>query len=337
MDVEYFGPNPQMQFWYLGALKACEKMAHYLGDVEFACKCESLFSHGSKWIDENLFNGSYYEQQIIPPEEDKNVSSYLTAGMGSKNFSNPDYQLGAGCLVDQLAGQLMAHVCGLGYLARPANIRKTLKSIMKYNYRRNFFDFFNHMRSYAIGDESALLMASYPFGNRPKVPFPYFNEVMTGFEYTAAVGMLFENQFSNGVKCIKSIRNRYDGSKRSPFNEAECGHHYARAMAAWGSIIAISGFDYSAVENTLKFNLPRKKTKWFWSNGYSYGNVVIEPLPKKATVLFTVTHGELSLKKFTLNAFGEIGFNSLKKIKAGNSLLMEVKNNPYVTATTNIR
>jgi hypothetical protein len=30
MDVEYFGPNPQMQGWYLGALRACEKMARHL-------------------------------------------------------------------------------------------------------------------------------------------------------------------------------------------------------------------------------------------------------------------------------------------------------------------
>ena len=27
MDVNYFGPNPQMGFWYMGALKAAEKMS----------------------------------------------------------------------------------------------------------------------------------------------------------------------------------------------------------------------------------------------------------------------------------------------------------------------
>jgi hypothetical protein len=29
------------------------------------------------------------------------------------------------------------------------------------------------------------------------------------------------------------VRDRYDGRKRNPFDEAECGHHYARALAAW--------------------------------------------------------------------------------------------------------
>jgi len=38
------------------------------------------------------------------------------------------------------------------------------------------------------GDEAGLLMASWPKG-RLEVPFPYFSEVMTGFEYCAAVGI----------------------------------------------------------------------------------------------------------------------------------------------------
>jgi hypothetical protein len=51
------------------------------------------------------------------------------------------------------------------------------------------------------------------------------------------------------LEIIMAIRARYDGLKRNPFNEAECGHHYARAMASWAAILALSGFEYSAVEN----------------------------------------------------------------------------------------
>ena len=75
-------------------------------------------------------------------------------------------------------------------------------------------DHFNCLRSYALGDEAALLMASYPH-KRPKNPFPYFTEVMTGFEYTAAIGMLYEGQNQAGLKCVKNIRDRYDGQKRN--------------------------------------------------------------------------------------------------------------------------
>ncbi len=57
MDVEYFGPNPQMGFLYLAALKSVSKMAEYVGDKKFAKECSELYKNGSKWLDANLFNG----------------------------------------------------------------------------------------------------------------------------------------------------------------------------------------------------------------------------------------------------------------------------------------
>ena len=102
MDVEYYGPNPQMQFWYLGALKAAEAMAVYLDDKTFAAKCARIFSSGSKWTDKNLFNGEYYIQQIRPPGKIENINPALSWVWEAKNFSNPEFQLGNGCLVDQL-------------------------------------------------------------------------------------------------------------------------------------------------------------------------------------------------------------------------------------------
>ena len=201
MDVEYYGPNPQMSIWYLGALRAMEEMANHMNDQEMAVKCGKLFRNGSKWVDENLFNGEYYYHKIIVPEK-KTIPKEHLIGMGADDYGNPDYQLGEGCLVDQLVGQYVAHVCDLGYLLDKEKVGKAHQGIMKYNYRENLSDHFNCFRSYALGDEAALLMASYP-GSRPDNPFPYFTEVMTGFEYTAAVGMLYEGQTDEGLKCIK--------------------------------------------------------------------------------------------------------------------------------------
>jgi hypothetical protein len=255
MDVEYFGPNPQMQLWYLGALRAGEEMAFYMKDEAFAQKCRNLFESGSKWTDENLFNGEYYIHKIKVPDGKDNIAEGLMAGMGSKRIDHPDYQLASGCLVDQLVGQYMAHVLGLGYLVKEENVTTTLQSILKYNKKETMFEHFNNMRSYAMGDEKALLMASWPKGGRPKIPFPYWSEVMTGFEYTAAIGMLYEGMQQEGLDVIRNIRDRYDGRKRNPFDEAECGHHYARAMASWAGIIQQSGFRYSAVDKTISFTL----------------------------------------------------------------------------------
>ena len=58
MDVEYYGPNPQMTIWYLGALRAMEEMAIYMKDKEMASKCRKLFLSGSKWTDENCSMGN---------------------------------------------------------------------------------------------------------------------------------------------------------------------------------------------------------------------------------------------------------------------------------------
>ncbi len=321
MDVEYYGPNPQMGVWYLGALRAAEEMARYLGEEDFAAICRRLFEQGKKWTDENLFNGEYYEHQIRPPKDKSAIAPSLLVGMGAKDPTNPDYQLGSGCLVDQLVGQYMAHVCGLGYLLEPANVRKTLSSIMKYNLRDGFYGHFNCMRSFVLGDESALLMASYP-KERPKNPFSYFTEVMTGFEYTAAVGMLYEGQTDDGLRCIKNIRDRYDGRKRSPFDEAECGHHYARAMASWAAVLAMTGFNYSGVSKSMTF-APRDGT-FFWSNGYAWGSCSLKRTMKGMNVELSVLHGQLGLSRFILHGFGEMQFDETLLINAGEKLKFSV-------------
>lgn len=322
MDVEYYGPNPQMGTWYLGALRACEEMAAYLGDAEFAAKCRRLFASGSEWNDTHLFNGDYYEHEIRPPKQNDLILEGLRVGMGAADVSEPALQLGAGCLVDQLVGQYFAHVCGLGYLLNPGHVKKTLRSIMAFNYKSGFDGHFNHLRSFVLGDESALLMASYPRGRRPARPFPYFNEVMTGFEYTAAVGMLYEGQTAPALKVIKSIRARYDGRKRNPFDEAECGHHYARAMASWAAVLALTGFRYSAVEGSMTF--AAKPGTHFWSNGYAYGTCEIALKRTEYSATVKVLGGALTLRSFALDDSGEAVFKQPKTVAAGKSLRIVV-------------
>ena len=285
MDVNYFGPNPQMGFWYMGALRAAEEMALAMKDKEFAKKCRSLFEKGSAWMDSNLFNGEYYEHKITDPE----TFEFLPEGSDKV----PPFQLGKGCLVDQLVGQYMAHICGLGYLGDKNHIRKTLESVMKYNFIPDVSGNFNNMRSYVMGHEAALLMASWPKG-RLEVPFPYFPEAMTGFEYCAAVGMIYEGQVEDGLKCIKAIRDRFDGAKRNPFDEPECGKHYARSMASWAAVLALSDFHYSGVDKTMNFT--SNPGRYFWSNGSAFGICEIS----SSIVKLEVISGDIDLQSLTL-------------------------------------
>lgn len=283
MDVNYFGPNSQMTFWYMGALRAAEEMALAMKDKAFAKKCHAIFTKASEYADNTLFNGEYYEQRITDPE----TFEFLP----EDSDKIPAGQLGKACLVDQLVGQYMAHICGLGYLADKDHIRTTLESIMKYNYHENLYGHFNNMRTYLFEDEAGMLMASWPKG-RLEVPFPYFNESMTGFEYTAAVGMIYEGMMDDGLKCISSIRARFDGAKRNPFSEPECGHHYARSMASWSGILAVSDFHYSGVDRTM--SITGRPGTWFWSTGYAWGTVTNE----NGKTTLDVIEGGLSLDSF---------------------------------------
>ena len=321
MDVEYYGPNPQMTIWYLGALRAMEEMSLFMKDKEMASKCRKLFLSGSKWTDEYLFNGEYYIHKIEVPEKESIPKEQLV-GMGSTDYGNPDYQLGEGCLVDQLVGQYLAHVCGLGYLVKKENVAKTLQSIMKYNYKSDLTDHFNIFRSFALGNEAALVMASYP-KSRPVNPFPYFTEVMTGFEYAAAIGMLYEGQTADGLKCISNIRDRYDGRKRSPFDEAECGHHYGRAMASWSAILALTGFHYSGVTKELMF--ADITGKYFWSDGYSYGTVEISNSGADKLLTLNVLNGKIDISKITVTGRGSSSLKKVTSIETGGKASFTIK------------
>ena len=301
-DVEFYGPNPMMGAWYLGALRAAEEMALAMDDAEFAHRCRELFERGRSWIDENLFNGEYYIQKIRPLPEGVVPREELSVGMGAASGQTPDYQVGEGCLVDQLVGQYMAHIVGLGYLLSPENVRTTLLSLYKYNFKQELYDHWNNMRTFALNDEAAMLICSWPKGGRPKIPFPYFSEVMTGFEYQAAVHLIYEGFIEQGLSVIRGIRARYDGKRRNPWDEAECGHHYARAMASWGAVLGLSGYRYSAVTQELSF-APRinpKEFRTFWSTGKAWGSFRQNQTGNLHEAELSVKHGEITLKTLNL-------------------------------------
>jgi uncharacterized protein (DUF608 family) len=327
LDVEYYGPNPLMGGWYLGALRAGEEMARAVGEADFAATCAGLFARGKQWLDEHLFNGEYYEQQVWPPVEGQFIAPGLKADMGAQDLSDPAFQVGPGCLVDQLVGQVLAHVCGLGYLLDPAHVRATLASIRRYNGRRDVYGHFNPMRSYVLNDEAALLMVSYPRGGRPAVPVPYFAEVMTGFEYAANVHMLYEGMTAEGLEGIAATRARYDGARRNPFDEAECGHHYARAMLAWGAVLAWSGFHYSGVTQQLTF--ASRPGTHFWSTGYAYGTAQISEGEGGRVVRLVVRRGAIALRRIILPGLGHLELPQPRTLAAGEEAQFAI---PIVTA-----
>ncbi|MDP6440027.1 MAG: GH116 family glycosyl-hydrolase, partial [Candidatus Brocadiia bacterium] len=94
-DIEFWGPNTMLGSFYLGALRAGEEMARKIGDEEAAGTYRRLFETGKAWSGENLWNGEHFVQRV-------------NLGQDGRAHERPRYQYGAGCLSDQLLGQLFA-------------------------------------------------------------------------------------------------------------------------------------------------------------------------------------------------------------------------------------
>jgi DNA-directed RNA polymerase II subunit RPB2 len=60
------------------------------------------------------------------------------AGMGTKQIDDPSYQLASGCLVDQLVGQYMSHIVGLGYLVKEENVSFYWKNNFLHEFEKSF-------------------------------------------------------------------------------------------------------------------------------------------------------------------------------------------------------
>ena len=270
-DIEFYGPNPFCGIYYLAALRACEEMARTLGESEFANECRRLFQSGSRWIDSNLFNGEYYIQQVRPTSND-DIAPSLRSSMGAEDPEHPEFQLGKGCLADQLIGQYLAEVAGLGLLVNEGHLRTTLESVYRYNHKPVLYDHDCVQRTYALNDEPALVVCDYASAPRPKIPFPYFAEVWSGYEYSTSSLMLYLG-IKHGENCFADTRSRYDGERRNPWDEAECGHHYVRPMSSWSGVLALSGFRYHGGDRRVSIfpKTPAQSFKCLWATGTGWG------------------------------------------------------------------
>jgi non-lysosomal glucosylceramidase len=304
-DVEFYGPNPLGGIYYLAALRAAEEMARAVGDDSAAREYRGLFEKGSAWIDKNLFNGEYYTQKVrgIPKSE---IARTTVGDMGTENTEQPEFQLGEGCLADQLIGQYLADLAGLGPLLQPANIRKTLESIRKYNHRSDLFEHDSVQRIYALNDEPVVLICDYGKAPRPRIPFPYYAEAWTGIEYLVATQFIHAGMVREGVETVENVRRRFDGERRNPWDEPECGHHYARAMSAWSTIVAFSGFDYHGALKAiaLKPHMAGARFRSFWSAGPGWGVFSISREKGRVLLELGVTEGSLPLRSIALAQSG---------------------------------
>ena len=240
LDQPWFGKIAWLSSLYLAAARACEEMAREMGDEPFARRMQDDCQRGSKNIDRELFNGEYYIQ--IPDRA--HVKS-----VGSHN----------GCEVDQVFGQSWAYQVGIGPHPRRGAREEGAGFALEIQLhaRRRPLPQSEQARPLVRdggrgGPDHVYLAARRAARLQQGCDF-YFNECMNGFEHQVAGHMIWEGMVQEGLAVERMLHDRYHASRRNPWNEVECGDHYARSMASYGVFLAACGYEYHGPKGRLAF------------------------------------------------------------------------------------
>jgi uncharacterized protein (DUF608 family) len=317
LDMELFEPNSWLGSIYVAALLGFSEMAAALGETELSEKTAKMGRNGADYINTELYNDRWFIQKIdlsdksvLTPFDVGRKAGVLADGFmetyWSDEFQELKYQMGEGCISDQILGQWHAEVAGVGGFLDKAKVETALKSVHANNFRASLADHFNPCRNYAYEDEAGLLIATYPEGIRqPMVAAPYAEEVWTGVEYMSASHMIMHGLIEEGLDVVRGARDRHDGSRRNPWNDIECGSYYARSMSAWQLVNAFSGLRADFVKGTLSF-APKVSGDYrlFWSAGTAFGTLT----NAGGKVTLDVLGGKLAAREVLVNgqaiAFG---------------------------------
>lgn len=283
-DCSIYGLNTFISSLNLVALLACEQIALELDIKSWAKLCREKYNFIREGIDKECWNGKYYIQKY-------NISEI-------KKF-----QYGKGCLSDQLIGQWWAFHLGFGYIFPKAHVQQAIKSIVKYNYKETLNGFKQTPRVFASNYDSGLLVCSWPNGGKPEVPTYYTDEVWTGIEYEVAALCFYIGEIESGLKIIKAVRDRYDGTHRNPWNEVECGDHYVRAMSSWTLLHALTGISYSSKLNQLSISpkINQRDFQSFFITNSAWGKIFQKITQKMLTCSITISYGTLKLSSIKID------------------------------------
>jgi non-lysosomal glucosylceramidase len=314
-DIAFYGPNPLITFIYNTALRAGAIIARTLGDEASAAEYERIANQGAPQADSILWNGDYYQQRLdLAAPQESFAGAHMHGEIGdkallqgasltSKHGVGEAYnQVHDGCLADQLFGLWMASIVGIDPFLPRERILAALRAIHRHNFRRMDEVPTNFLRAFAVNDEMGLLYANFPNAPGEIIPLTAVfraHEVWSGCEYQAASHMIREGLIAEGESIVEAIRTRHDGSARNPWNEPECGDHYARALASYGLLLAYAriDFDLSAGRISLAPQVNRSHFTTFFSVEGAWGTISVQG----TNVQINVAQGELTLREIVLD------------------------------------
>ena len=297
-DIGFWGADSMCTSLYLSALKAVTLMGQALGNnIELY---STLLSKSSRQMEE-LFNGEYFFQKTAwrnlrapyPREDDDSPTYPEFLELAKKD--GPPYQYGEGCLSDGALGAWLSLMSGLDEGIDSRKVESHLLAVHRYNFKKDMMEHVNTRRPFfACGDESGLVLCTWPRGGRPVLAMVYSDEVWTGVEYEVASHLIALGKIDEGLEIVRGCRNRYDGRVRSPFDEIEAGHWYARAMSSYALLQAFSGARFDAVEKVLYLKPSIKGDfRCFLSTATGFGTVGV----KNGKPFVEVVSGQIPYKE----------------------------------------
>jgi uncharacterized protein (DUF608 family) len=314
LDTNWHGPVAWLTSLYLAALRAGEEMAREVGDGAFAKQCRGIFEKGFKGV-LDLFDGEYFINKPDPKHPEA-INS------------------GTGCEIDQVFGQSWAWQVGLGRVLPEKETLAALRSLWRYNFSPDVGPYREAMkpgRWYAMAGEAGLLMCSFPradwdykraAGKGPEWAAGYFNECMNGFEYQVASHMVWEGMLTEGLAITRALHDRYHPSRRNPWNEVECGDHYARSMASYGVFLAACGFEYHGPRGHIGF-APRLTPESFrapFTTAEGWGTFAVHAERGMRSAELLIKWGKLRLRSLSLPAMGALSAETVKMMVNGKAV-----------------
>ena len=222
-DCALYGANTFITSLYLTALAAAEKMAILQGDTTNAILYADRYALGTANLDTLCFtNGQWYTQVVDP--------------------ANPYNIVGDSTFMDSLGGQWWAWLLGLGPILPSAHVSSTISSIMTANWVESFNPAAQSPRQFFDERDSGMFIARWGADSPPANALLYTSEAAwSGLVYPYAGLCFLYGQQDNGMQILTATRNSYDGTRRTPYNEIECGDHYSRPMAGFALFEIASG------------------------------------------------------------------------------------------------
>jgi hypothetical protein len=250
LDAKWGGEIPWIVGIYLAGLTASAAMADEMGDPASAKRWRDIIAKGSAAY------AGYFDPK----------NGYYKAKCTEREML--PVHVGPGSHIDMCLGDFWLAQVGLPPVGDRQQLRQAMDHLYKYNFVPDMGVFREQTkphsgRQYALAGEGGLVMATWPHGGLPEKcrrawQFGYFQECMSGFEHSAAALMVSlaedENDplLTQGLTVCRAVHDRYDASRRNPYNEIECSDHYARAMASYGVFLAATGFHCHAPGGLLR-------------------------------------------------------------------------------------